>query len=88
MDIGKPENVVYCVDDLRFINEISTFRSYGNTEIIRLNREDGQKTDINDPSEKELDNYKFEYYIENDGTLSNLKDNVRKIFREILDKKK
>lgn len=83
LDIGAPENVIYCIDDLRFQNEIKALGKYGRLVTIRLNRTDGQ-LNIDDITEKDLDNQKFDYHIENDGSVKELKQKIQQIYQSIL----
>ena len=83
LDVGDPENVIYCIDDMRFKNEAKALGEYGRFITIRLNRIDGQ-LNLDDISEKDLDTYKFDYYVENDGSIENLKQNLQQIYQSIL----
>jgi len=82
LDVGKPDNVIYCIDDLRFRNEVKSLSAYGRTFFIRINRPEGQ-LDIDDDTEKDLDNHRFEYYIENDGSIKDLKQKIHQIYKTI-----
>jgi len=83
LDIGSPKNNIYCIDDMRFKNEIKSLEKYGRLITIRLNRIDGQ-LNIDDVTEKDLDNHKFDYYIENDGSVKDLKQKIQQIYQSIL----
>ena len=83
LDLGEPENVIYCIDDMRFKNEVKALGNYGRLVTIRLNRTNGQ-LNIDDVTEKDLDAHKFDYYIENDGSVSDLKQNLQQIYQSIL----
>ncbi len=83
LDIGTPENVIYCIDDMRFLNEVKSLGQYGRLVTIRLNRNEGQ-LNIDDVTEKDLDNHKFDYYIENDGSIKDLKQKIQQIYQSIL----
>jgi len=85
LDVGKPENVVYCIDDMRFLNEADVLGDYGRTHFIRINRPNGQ-LNIDDITEKDLDGFAFENRIENDTNLVDLKSKVGDMYREILKK--
>ena len=53
------------IDDLRYLNEVEYLKSKG-FKTIRINRFDKHnpyKSDLNDPSETQLDNYEFDYVI-------------------------
>jgi hypothetical protein len=83
LDAGTPDNVVYCIDDMRFQNEAKALGEYGRFVSIRLNRPEGQ-LNLDDITEKDLDNSKFDYYIENDGSVENLKISLQQIYHSIL----
>ena len=83
LDIGEPENVIYVVDDMRFRNEVKSLGQYGRLITIRLNRTEGQ-LNIDDITEKDLDNHRFDHYIENDGTVKDLKQKIHQIYQSIL----
>ena len=55
----------YVCDDCRFPNEVEFFKGLGGT-IVRINRYPSQnpyKEDSSSPSEISLDNYKFDYVV-------------------------
>lgn len=83
LDVGEPENIIYCIDDMRFQNEVKALGKYGRLVTIRLNRTDGQ-LNIDDITEKDLDQHKFDYYIENDGSVKDLKQKIQQIYQSIL----
>lgn len=60
----------WCVTDMRFPNEYDAIKSRSGI-VIRINR---PGVPVNDhPSETSLDNFKFDYVINNDGTLEDFK---------------
>ncbi len=76
------ENDVFIIDDLRFENEAKvlneTFK--GNLVLVRMVRETG--IDIQDESEKSLDNYKdFNAEILNNGTKEQLTNQLRELMK-------
>lgn len=71
----------WIITDLRYVNEAEIAKSKGSI-LIRVNRE-GCKPINNHPSENSLDNYNFDYYIENNGTIENLIEIVRKFLIDI-----
>lgn len=85
LDLGKQENTIYCIDDMRFKNELKSLKNYERFISIRINRPNGQLV-IDDITEKDLDNTKFDYYIENDGTIADLDQFLRQIYADILKK--
>lgn len=63
----------WCITDMRFPNEYDAIKSK-NGIVIRINR---PGVPVNDhPSETALDNFKFDYIINNDGTLEDFKIKV------------
>jgi len=75
----QSKNVVFCIDDLRFKNEIDIVRKYSNSLIVRVVRENGQLS-IDDISEKDCDDVKFSHTINNNGSLEDLAREVEKIY--------
>lgn len=65
------------ITDFRFKNEyykmLTTF-GRGNVKTVRIKR--GDALSIDDRSETELDDFKFDYYIRNDGSLEEFKTNL------------
>lgn len=66
LDKCKNPKMNYVFDDVRYINEAEAIRKAGG-KLVRINRYEknnpyGKNLDI--PSETELDNYKFDYVIE------------------------
>ena len=78
------------IPDCRFFNEITKISSLKIWEVItiRVNRPnfDNGLTEEqkNHPSETNLDNYDFDYYIKNDGSLEEYKNKVN-IFIEFIE---
>jgi phosphomevalonate kinase len=72
--VGKQ---VLIIPDVRFLNEAEWVRKQGGS-VIRINRWYDDTTDKH-PSEVELDNYKFDHVIENNGTLKELLTKVLEI---------
>ena len=83
------------VPDCRFDNEIERMKDefdgnpYGRDMVhsVRVNRpnfDSGMTQEqLNHPSECALDNYKFDYYIENNGTLDDLQLKVKDLLDNI-----
>ncbi len=83
------ENDVIIITDARFPNEIEDIQDYVNDwrfVPIRIEREIPRNALINEhSSEKALDDYKFwEYIVDNNGTLENLKESSSRAVDEIL----
>ncbi len=74
-DAKCPEGIVFCMDDVRFKNEIYALGHYPATKIIRVQRGTFQLS-IDDISEKDLDDVVFENTINNDGNLEKLAKSV------------
>ena len=60
----------WLVTDVRFPNEANRIKENGGI-VIRINRKGVVRTDH--PSETALDHYPFDYYVENNGSLDDLK---------------
>lgn len=68
----------WCITDMRFPNEYDAIKSK-NGIAIRINR---PGVSVNDhPSETALDNFKFDYVINNDGTLEDFKIKVEECLK-------
>lgn len=80
MNAEKPEGRVFCIDDLRFKNEINIVNNVPRSTIIRLLRPHGQ-LDIDDISEKDLDDMVFPNTVINEGTLGNLAEKVEAVYK-------
>jgi hypothetical protein len=71
---------LYVISDLRYTNEANSLKK-SNSEVItvRINRFDSSPSE--DPSERDLDNYNFDYVISNTGTLEELNHQLDMILR-------
>ena len=78
----NPDNDTY-VSDLRYPNEFQKLKDLGfiTVKINRPNRIIDR--DPNHISETALDNYKFDYEIDNDGTLEDLHDKLDKLISNL-----
>lgn len=70
----------WIITDCRFLNEAHAVRSRGGI-VIRVERGETTNTDLH-PSETQLDDYQFDYVIDNNGTMTELADKVRAILAE------
>jgi hypothetical protein len=70
----------WIITDCRFKNEAAAVKR-NNGIIIRVERGENDSTDLH-PSETELDNYPFDYVIDNNGTITELTDKIRAILAE------
>lgn len=70
----------WVITDMRFPNEMDVVKAKGGI-TIRVNRTNrwNKPQDIEHASETALDNHKFDYVIDNDGTISDLIDKVKNI---------
>ena len=72
----------WLITDLRYKNEYKKIKE--NKGIcIRINRPDNKNTPINNPSETELDNHEFDYYITNDGDINDLVEKIKQLIKDI-----
>ena len=65
----------YVITDVRFINEAETIKSYADSQIWRIRRI-GVEAVNNHISEHDLDDYKFNQIIKNEGTLEDLRAKI------------
>ena len=75
IDAETPEGIVFCMDDVRFKNELYALGHYQNARFIRVIRENEQLS-IDDISEKDLDDVAFENVINNNGSIEQLAKSV------------
>lgn len=73
---------MYAVDDMRFHNEVAFIEGEGGV-TLRINRP-GTGKDAHE-SETALDDYAFDYVIQNDSTLSALESNVRALLAKLME---
>jgi hypothetical protein len=85
LDMTKSNDVIYCIDDLRYRNEISVFNRYSKTIFARISRPDGQ-LNLNVISEMDLDGVDFDFKLENVGTLGDYRDQVKKFYNNEIKK--
>jgi hypothetical protein len=71
-----PEDARVVVTDMRFPNEADAVRDRGGL-TVRIHR-DGVGPVNDHPSETSLDDYAFDYHVDNDGTLEEYKEMIRK----------
>ena len=82
------------IPDTRFPNEIeyanSSWIGEENVYTIRINRPNfnsgATEEQLNHPSECGLDDYEFDHYINNDGTLDELNDKIKVLLDRLMDK--
>lgn len=68
----------WLITDLRFPNELKAIKDKGGI-TIRVDRGGWIPDELQHYSEKALDGYDFDYIIDNNGTINDLIENVRKI---------
>jgi dephospho-CoA kinase len=73
----KP-NYNWVVTDTRFINEAQRIQKLGGINI-RVERPNNPFPESSHPSEKELDNYIFDYTVINDGSIDDLYKKIHSI---------
>ena len=81
----EPRYPNWIITDMRFPNELEAVKKRGGI-TIRVNRisdEAGQYEVKQHPSETALDNHKFDYVIDNSGSMSSLINKVKEICHEI-----
>jgi hypothetical protein len=71
------------ITDLRFVNEYNEIKKKGGI-VIRINRPNTSNNHNNHTSECELDNYIFDYIIDNNGTIEELKEKVINIIKNLI----
>ncbi len=77
----------YIISDCRFKNEAKKITD-NNGILIRINRKNNTTAlqsgrDLNHASEIDLDDYKFDYVIENDGTYEELLEKIKTVYYQI-----
>jgi len=75
IDAETPEGIVFCMDDVRFKNELYALGHYDGARFVKVIRQDGQLS-LDDISEKDLDDVDFENIIENNGSIDELAKSV------------
>lgn len=88
----SPDNWDYVlIPDCRFPNEINCFKDEYPTysiKVVRPNFDSGlEPHQINHPSETALDDFRFDFYLENNGSLNALDSNVMQI-TQIIEKER
>lgn len=78
---GNWDNKLIIITDVRYLNEANAIKNWGG-KIIRVNRDVEEKS--SHASETELDNYKFDYIIDNNSNIIQLRENVLNTLKEIL----
>lgn len=76
----NPDSVAL-ITDVRFLNEADYVRKCGGV-VVRVNRPESASVDEH-VSETELDDYKFDFVINNNSTLNNLASDVRMLIHNL-----
>lgn len=72
---------LYVISDLRYKSEAEALKNSGmDYLLIRVNRFDENPS--NDPSETDLDDYQFDKYIDNTGTLEEFHESILSAIRD------
>jgi hypothetical protein len=78
------KNGLFVISDLRYQSEIYSIKTSMSEEdtlvTVRVNR--FEKTQSNDPSERDLDNAEFDHVIKNDGTLEEYMLKINNMLKE------
>lgn len=83
MHTGAIKHPNWIITDVRFPNEAQAIRERGGI-ILRMQRRSGwNKADLLHPSETALDLYHFDHYIDNNGTLENLREEIQHLITKI-----
>jgi hypothetical protein len=72
---------VFIIDDMRFSNELILAKTFDICISVRLRRD--SELNLNDTSETDLDNAEFDYYVENNGSMDDLKAEMSGLFEKI-----
>lgn len=77
------------IADCRFVDDLIWFDDIGleshTVRVVRSGHDNGlTETQKNHRSETELDEYDFDYYIYNSGTLEDLRENTKNVINNIL----
>lgn len=70
------EGGLYVISDVRFRSEIQDLKELAGSNLVTLRMERHEQSDQNDPSERDLDNYNFDFVINN-------KESEGKTLREV-----
>lgn len=71
----------WIITDCRFPNEAYAIKNAGGV-IVRVNR-DGYRAINAHPSEVALDKWSYDYVVDNDGSIEDLKKNVKELLKKI-----
>lgn len=75
----KPELCV--ISDCRYKSEVKAFKEKFGKDLITIRINRFNTINTNDPSERDLDNYNFDYVLNNNGSLEDLYKKIDEIFR-------
>jgi len=81
--ISESNEVIYLIPDLRYKNEASFMQKQFGDDFISVRVSGRVGTDSADPSERDLDDYGFDWRVENSGTLEELEVVAKSLLREI-----
>jgi hypothetical protein len=77
----------FIIDDCRFKNEVNCFKDNGIQSLSIKVFRNNYKNHLTEeqrmhPSERDMDDYKFDYYIESESGIDNLSVEVRKMYNQ------
>jgi len=73
---------IFAIDDMRFKNELNLAKTFHSCVSVRITRKEGA-LNLDDISEKDLDDSTFDFYIDNDGSPEELKIKLRNLLKDI-----
>lgn len=84
LNMGKKNEGRWVITDIRYKNEAFAVEATENSQIWRVTRDIPPPMGSDHISEIDLDDYPFEVYIDNDGSIEKLYKKVDKIIKPIL----
>ena len=76
LKMGTP---LFVITDLRYKSEVEPLRAAFGKDLVTVRVNRFESTESTDPSERDLDNYKFDIVIDNKGTLEEFLNKVKEI---------
>lgn len=76
LKMGTP---LFVITDLRYKSEVEPLRAAFGKDLLTVRVNRFESTESTDPSERDLDNYKFDVVLENKGTLEEFLNKVKEI---------
>ena len=72
----------FVIDDMRFKNELIEAKTFHTCYSVRVSRTEGA-LDLDDISERDLDNAEFDFYIDNNGSREDLTNKLAELYNKI-----